>query len=98
MHIGGAFALTGKVHEFKVMAIAAFSGVVCLEPPPLVLGQFTAHIEKFFPGIDRSEHLAPHLLGSLHFAGNLVRPLMRDVTVRTGGSYAGAIGVVNGFL
>src|SRR5215203_4757856 len=77
------------------MTISAFQRVVGFHPPPFMLGKLQAHIEKFLPGVDGAENLAPDFLGCLHLACNLDRPFMRNVAIRTGRAHAGPIGEVH---
>src|SRR5690606_26133030 len=49
-------------------------------------------------GVDGAEDLAPHLLGGLHLARDLVGPVVRHVAVRAGGAHARAVAVVDGGL
>ena len=98
MHGRGPLSLASEVHEFKVMAVAAFARVVGLEPGPLMFGQFAAQGEELVAGIDGAEDLAPDFLRRLHLARDLVCPFVGDVAVRATGAHTGAVGVVNRIL
>jgi hypothetical protein len=53
--------------------------------------EFEPHIEKFFSGGDGAKDLAPYLLGGLHLPGDLIGPVMRDMTVRASCAHTRAI-------
>src|SRR5690606_33845087 len=95
---GGAAGLAGQVHRVVVVAVAALQRVVGLEPDPLVGGQHQALVEELLAGVDGPEDLAPHPLGGLHLARDLVGPVVRHVAVGTGGAHAGTVAVVDGGL
>src|SRR4051812_20821163 len=77
------------------MAVATFQAVVRFQSRPLVRRQFETVVEKLSPGVDRPKDLAPDLLGSLHFTGDLVGPLMRHVAIGAGGPPPGTVGKIN---
>ncbi|MNE30927.1 hypothetical protein D3C80_1244690 [compost metagenome] len=74
------------------MAVAAFQAVIGLQARPFVLGKLQPLVEELLARIDGAENLAPDLLGGLHLAGDLVRPFMRHMAIRTGGAHAGTVG------
>lgn len=90
-----ARALPGNVHRDRGVAVAALQAVICLQSNPLVLCEFTSFLDKLLSRVDRTEDLAPDLLGGLHFSGDLVGPLMWDVTVGTTCPNTRAIGIVD---
>ena len=98
MHFHRAPALPCEIHGVQVVAIAAFEGVVRLQPGPFVLRELKAFIDKFFTGIDRTKNLSPHLFGRLHLPGNFVCPVVRHMTVRARGAHTRTIAVVNCWL
>ncbi len=91
-------ALHGQIHRDEFMTIPALQRVIGPKSCPFALRQLRSLSQKLFSRVDGAEDLAPNLLGGLHLAGNLVRPVMRDVTVWTGRPNAGAIGIVDGKL
>ena len=78
------------------MTVSTFKRVILFHPVPFIFRKFTAMGLEFLPCVDRAEELAPDFLGGLHLAGDLVRPVMGDVTVRTGCPDAGTVGIMDG--
>ena len=98
VHLGTAQFLPLGVHAFKAVAIAAFARVHRLHTRPLMLGQTKPIRLELLLGIDGAHQLAPQLGAGLDLAYDLVRPVLGHMAVRTGGSHAGAIAVVDGLL
>src|SRR6478672_3141272 len=57
-----------------------------------MLGKFKSHVQEFLTGRDGAEELTPDLLGCLHLTGDLDRPFMRHMAVRTARTYPGSVG------
>src|SRR6185312_11809165 len=94
----GPSGLLGEIHGDGGVAVAAFQGIIGLQPRPFMLGQFKPMILKLLPCVDRAENLAPDFLRSLHLAGDLVGPVVRNMAVRTTGADARTVREVRGAL
>src|SRR5262245_2011553 len=95
VRLAGARRLLGQVHGLGAVAVAAFQRVVRLHARPFVDGEFEPLVDELFARVDGAEQVAPDLLGRLHLAGDLVGPVVRHVTVRTGCAHARAVGEVD---
>src|SRR5690606_3187750 len=97
LHARPLFLLVGA-HALQAVAVAAFARIVGFHPRPFAARQGQALVVEFLAGIDGAEQLAPEPLGALAVAHLLVGPFLGHVAVGAGRPYAGAVGVVDGFL
>src|SRR4029079_6376305 len=77
----GTRTLTRNVCRLGAVSVAAFERVVFLQPRPLMDCKLKTMIDKLLACIDRAENLSPHFLSRLHLAGDLVRPVVRDMAI-----------------
>ena len=98
MQFQGAFALAREIHRCQIVAVAALQRVIRFQARPFALRELEPFVEKFFARVDGAENRAPHFLGGLNLAGNLVGPVVRHMAIRASGAHAGTVGVMNGRL
>ena len=55
-------------------------------------------VDELLSRVDDTKNLAPHFLGGLHLACNLVRPIMWNMAIGTMRPHARPVGIVNGCL
>lgn len=96
MRGSGSFVLLKIIHVSEVVAISALLAVVALHSLPLMFGHRVALGLEFFGCIYRSQYLVQQFIGGLDFSNHFGTPLLRNMAVRTGGSYARSILIVDG--
>ncbi|ABV11731.1 hypothetical protein CKO_00576 [Citrobacter koseri ATCC BAA-895] len=97
VHFGGNAFLSGEIHKFEVVAVTALPRIGVFHPSPLALRHCQTVIFKLLRSIDNAEHLPVQLFTGLDLTDHFRAPLVRNVTVRTGGANAAAVVVVHGF-
>ena len=94
----GSLCLLVRIHGPRRMAVAAFVRIIFFHCRPDMLGELKSMLFEFFRRADGPQYLVQDLVAGLDLSPDLIKPFVRNVTVRTGRSNARPVLEVDGFL
>ena len=97
-HLLGGLRLFVRIHGRRRVAIAAFMRIILFHGRPDMLGELKPMLFEFFRSPDSPEELVKDLVAGLDLAPDLIKPLVRNVTIGTTRPNARPVLVVDGLL